>query len=391
MTDKTRKIDFQRFVDDTKFVWEPFVRKYHEVGYPEVVETIETSDSHKLIKDPVVSIAILAYNKGKYLSQCIESILLQETEYSFEIVIANDVSTDGITDKICLQYQQRYPEKIRVLNGNANVGVMHNAIRAIENCRGKFIACIDADDFYLSKHKIQKQVSYLIAHPEVSVCFCSCYQQLEGYKFARVPITRRTKNKCVEYNKLSKGEHANIILHQWCNTPVCAFFSAEAGLFAIQEIKKLFDLMEWFPSQDFELWYYMALVGKVYYMPEELCVYRTNSSSISNNDQNTIAFARMFGDWSNKLAMIQDAPSVISQESISYVEKEVVNMLAKYVSLTNTQEKLTPYLRELMISMNVNFEHLAGGGAKKRSMKERFRISLPGYICRKLILGILRI
>src|SRR4051812_33144829 len=92
-------------------------------------------DSYKIINDgvdsnPVVSIAIRSYNHEKFIGQTIDSILMQQIKYSYEIVIADDVSTDRNRD-VMLQYQKRYPQKIKLLFQHKNVGHNRNQVNML--------------------------------------------------------------------------------------------------------------------------------------------------------------------------------------------------------------------------------------------------------------------
>ena len=77
------------------------------------------------IKNPDVTIAMLAYNHEKYIAEAIESVLCQQTEYSYKIVIAEDCSTDS-TREIILSYQKRFPDRIGIILQNSNVGAKQN-------------------------------------------------------------------------------------------------------------------------------------------------------------------------------------------------------------------------------------------------------------------------
>lgn len=117
-----------------------------------------------------LSVCIFAYNLEKFLAHAIESALSQETDFEFEIVIGEDCSKDS-TRAIALNYQNKYPEKIRVLCNERNLGIMENYSNTINQCRGEFIALMDGDDYWISNKKLQAQFDFLTAHPEFTLCF----------------------------------------------------------------------------------------------------------------------------------------------------------------------------------------------------------------------------
>lgn len=130
----------------------------------------ETSDISRLCENPVVSVKMLAYNHEPYIRQAIESVLSQETDFPYELLIGEDASTDK-TRKICFEYQQRYPEKVRVLWSEKNVGQCANGLRIINRCRGEYIAYCEGDDYWVDSKKLQKQVDILRKYPSVGMVF----------------------------------------------------------------------------------------------------------------------------------------------------------------------------------------------------------------------------
>jgi glycosyltransferase involved in cell wall biosynthesis len=113
---------------------------------------------------PLVSVCSIAYNQEAFLRETLDSILSQNTSFPYEIVIGEDCSTDN-TRKICIEYQQKYPEKIRLLLPQKNVGMNPNFFNSIKSCRGKYIAFCEGDDYWTDPHKLQKQVDFLESNP----------------------------------------------------------------------------------------------------------------------------------------------------------------------------------------------------------------------------------
>jgi glycosyltransferase involved in cell wall biosynthesis len=123
----------------------------------------EISDQALLVREPVVSALMLAYNHASYIAQAIESVVSQETSFPFELLIGEDCSTDD-TRAIALEYQRRYPDLIRVITSEANVGVGHNWRRLLIAGRGDFLAHLDGDDFWLPG-KLEQQLAFLRHNP----------------------------------------------------------------------------------------------------------------------------------------------------------------------------------------------------------------------------------
>lgn len=112
---------------------------------------------------PLVSVALITYNHEKFIRAAIESILIQKTNFYYELIIADDASTDG-TSQIIFEYQKKYPQIIKILPITVNLGMYRNVLRLWKACRGKYIAFLEGDDFWSYDLKLQRQVDYLEMH-----------------------------------------------------------------------------------------------------------------------------------------------------------------------------------------------------------------------------------
>lgn len=113
----------------------------------------------------LVSVWMAAYYAGSHIAQGIESILMQETEYPYEIVISDDCSGDN-TWEVVSEYAAKYPDIIRAVRNEKNLGLSANVLATKLRCRGKYIVNLSGDDYWIDKHKIQKQVDFLESHPD---------------------------------------------------------------------------------------------------------------------------------------------------------------------------------------------------------------------------------
>src|SRR3990167_48992 len=122
--------------------------------------------------EPLVSVKMITYNHAPFIVQAIDGVLQQKTHFIFELVIGEDCSTDG-THEIVLEYQKRYPNIIRVVTSDKNVGMKKNSYRAMKACQGKYIAYCEGDDYWHHPFKLQKQVDYLESHSECGLVYAS--------------------------------------------------------------------------------------------------------------------------------------------------------------------------------------------------------------------------
>ncbi len=116
-------------------------------------------------KAPKVSVWMPAYFAEAYIAEAIESILMQKTDYPFEIVINDDCSGDG-TWNVISRYAEEYPDIISAKRNEKNLGLCANVLDTKRRCRGEYIINCSADDYWIDENKIQKQADFLESHPD---------------------------------------------------------------------------------------------------------------------------------------------------------------------------------------------------------------------------------
>ena len=114
---------------------------------------------------PFVSIICTVFNKEPWLKKTIDSFLAQKTEFSFEIILVDDASTDG-SRKIIADYEASHPDLIRAFYQDENQGISKTWVTICKEARGQYIARCDGDDFWIDPLKPQKQVDLLASRPD---------------------------------------------------------------------------------------------------------------------------------------------------------------------------------------------------------------------------------
>lgn len=117
-----------------------------------------------------VSVFMLTYNHEKFIAQAINSVLMQQVNFNYEIVIAEDYSSDRTRD-IILEYENKYPDKVRLFLAEKNYNCNSFSMRARQTCQGEYIALCEGDDYWTDPLKLQKQVDFLDANPDFAICF----------------------------------------------------------------------------------------------------------------------------------------------------------------------------------------------------------------------------
>ncbi|WP_316820073.1 glycosyltransferase family 2 protein [Pedobacter gandavensis] len=117
----------------------------------------------------MVSVSCLTYNHEQYIAQALEGFIMQKTNFKFEVLVGEDCSTDG-TRKIVASYQEKYPEIIKMLTSEHNVGLKDNFNRIVKQAKGKYMAMCEGDDFWTDPYKLQKQIDFLENNPDYIIC-----------------------------------------------------------------------------------------------------------------------------------------------------------------------------------------------------------------------------
>lgn len=116
-----------------------------------------------------ISIVMLAYNHQRFIEQALESVLMQETGYEYELIVGEDCSRD-CTREIVKKYEERFHGRMRPLYRDKNLGMIKNLLDCLEHCKGEYIAMLEGDDFWTDSSKLQKQVDFLDKHSEYIAC-----------------------------------------------------------------------------------------------------------------------------------------------------------------------------------------------------------------------------
>lgn len=123
----------------------------------------------------MVTIQCITYNHEPYIRQCLEGFVMQKTNFRFEAIVHDDASTDG-TAAIVKEYAEKYPDIIKPIFETENqyskgggFGLLQKIMD--EHTHGKYVAFCEGDDYWTDPLKLQKQIDFLEANPEYSMCF----------------------------------------------------------------------------------------------------------------------------------------------------------------------------------------------------------------------------
>ena len=230
-----------------------------------------------------VSVFVPAYNHAAYIAQALDSILMQEVTFPYEIVIHDDASTDGTTE-IIREYEARYPDIIKC-RYQKNNQLSHGNLFAtwdcqFEMCSGKYCAMLEGDDYWTDKHKLQCQYDYMEAHPE-----CALYM----HNAWRLDV--RTGEKTLLNTFPESGYYAQ---REQVLCGLGSKFPATASFFFVMDLLRTD--FPWFVVGtnvgDYPIRQILANRGQVYYDETPMSVYRymTSGSFMKNIRENMDAY-----------------------------------------------------------------------------------------------------
>lgn len=121
-----------------------------------------------------VSVCVITYNQDKYIRQCLQSIVDQKTNFSFEVIVGDDCSLDG-TRAVVREFVDKYPNIVNPIFRDKNIGPINNFSDVLTVANGKYIAVCEGDDYWIDPLKLQKQVDFLEKNPNCSLCFHNAF------------------------------------------------------------------------------------------------------------------------------------------------------------------------------------------------------------------------
>lgn len=212
------------------------------------------------MNDITVSIFMLTYNQEQFITQTIEGVLMQKTNFKYQLVIGEDYSTDE-TRNICERYAVEYGDKIKLLPSlKNNIGLIANYMRTIKECSGKYIAICDGDDYWIDDYKLQKQVDFLEANQDYSIVYTGV---------RKLFIDGETVDNTYNLEKKDPG-FDDLIFNNFIHSVTVLFKN-------IQDKEEIPSWFVHFPFGDWQTYLWVVKDGgKIYFIDDITAVYRMN-------------------------------------------------------------------------------------------------------------------
>lgn len=219
------------------------------------------------MQELMFSVAVITYNQEMYISQTLDSILNQQHNYKYEIVIGEDCSTDN-TKKIIEEYVEKYPEIIKPLYNNPNKGLINNYFNVINHCQGKYIMECAGDDYWLPG-KVKSQIEFMESNLDVGMCY------------SKARVWNENKQKFEKNISGSAIKSFEFLLTNGNSIPaltVCLRSNIVKNY--ICEIKP--QEKNWL-MEDYPMWLYFSHESKIKFFDKETAVYRVLEDSASHS------------------------------------------------------------------------------------------------------------
>ncbi|MFC5283210.1 glycosyltransferase family 2 protein [Pedobacter alpinus] len=264
--------------------------------------------------NPMVSVCMITYNHEKFIQEAIEGVLMQETTFDFELIIANDCSTDRTHDVI-EELIQSHPKGylIRYFNHETNLGMMPNAFFALEKCDGKYIANCEGDDYWTDPSKLQKQVDFLEVNKDYII---SCHNAIiidnenNVISPAKLPLSQQRDFMSVELMKI---------------TPILTLTAVYRN-----KLNDLPDILKNSPNGDTAIFSYLGQFGKSKYHHDiKNCVYRVHEGGVWSTKSQSIKHRMQLKTFANlakyyKINTYKEV-SLHFQQRVFYVNTLIIN------------------------------------------------------------------
>lgn len=211
---------------------------------------------------PLLSVLMISYNHERYIKQSVESVLMQKVSFPMEIVIADDASTDATP--LLLKELAKRDHRIRLLARRKNLGPVPNFYATLNECRGRYVALLEGDDYWTDDGKLQAQADLLQENPDTTFCFHAC------------TVLNEAKQIAEDETLLNATSFADPVsfakVRGYCHTASVVF--RRSSLPSIPaEFHSLY-------AADSACFFMLSARGRVRYLPHTWCVYRIHAGGI---------------------------------------------------------------------------------------------------------------
>lgn len=220
----------------------------------------------------MLDIIMPSYNHEKYISQAIQSVLMQECSFDYRLIIGEDCSTDG-TLEICQQFANANPNKILLIKQAANSGIAKNYKALFSAATAKYIAILEGDDYWIDEHKLQKQVQILESNSEIGLVHANYSSLYENGQKKKGHLWDSAES--LNGHVIGNTQTVNININ-----PLTTCFRADL---VKDHVDFDFIIKNQLLTVDIFLWAEVCRRASVVYIDEVVGVYRIHAAALTGN------------------------------------------------------------------------------------------------------------
>ncbi|WP_052259363.1 glycosyltransferase [Flavobacterium sp. KMS] len=224
---------------------------------------------------PLLTVICTSYNHEKYIKECLDGFVIQQTNFLFEIIVHDDASTDR-TVEIVKDYEIKYPSLFFNIYQSENqftnkeVNIWYDFM--LPKARGKYIAICEGDDYWTDPFKLQKQVDFLETNPDFGLCHTNYDRYFQN--------TRKQVSQNLKFP--IKDVFEGLLKSQYPIGTLTVVFRTAIWQEYIREINPV--SKDWLMG-DLPFWFYLSRLHNVYYLDEVTATYRVLEESASHTRQ----------------------------------------------------------------------------------------------------------
>ena len=283
---------------------------------------------------PLVSVILVTYNQKMYIGKAIESILMQECGFDFELLIGDDASTDG-TLEICRHYRDENPQRIQLHANAENKGFLNNYFDLLSKARGTYLADCGGDDYWLDPKKLDKQVGFLESHPNYGMATGNWLILNESDQSQEYPKSHVAEGWD---DALMTGKEA--VVHYIHGNRIPKVLLAAACFrkdWVMEAYQKRMDLFrgQFATCEDLPITLSLLIKGPIYVFPDTFAVYRLLKNSVSHSENTTEWIQAFYFRTYQQTCLLALHYQIPTQRIASYIQSQS-NNFALHAFLSNS-------------------------------------------------------
>ncbi len=235
----------------------------------------------------LLSVCVVAYNHEKYIAECIDSILQQDIDFEYEILVGDDCSKDCTYEVL-----QKYKDKVNIIKRRENIGLCANTYDLLLKARGKYVFTIAGDDYLCATHILRNHVDFLEKNKE--------YYMVTGWGYLL-----DEKSGIIKESTFCETEKDYELKEFLENGSIPVAEGTMRNTFKEDELYNKYLLKGARNNEEMKLWMYILTHGKVHILPEQFYVYRYVNKEDATNYNSSHTLMEIFMDYYVDLMVLQ--------------------------------------------------------------------------------------